>query len=165
MAIRKDISRWSDLTMQNEIDKLIKEQKKTQEILLRLEKNGTFDKFFASISGEPFSWHNDPFSGIDPWNYEELNDTRAMVLAQTMLEIYQSIGKAKQVYGYIENLYYGRISDWIGYKHHLEENKKQFPRARWQDYYTNPKCLQFFEDYEKAHDITKSIYKESKNDK
>ena len=41
--------------MQNSIEELIKEQKKTQEIYERLEKTGTFEKFFSSIPPATFS--------------------------------------------------------------------------------------------------------------
>ena len=37
-------------------------------------------------------------------------------------------------------------------------------RGDWKKMYSNPVCLKFFEDYEKAHGIEKSIYQEAKNE-
>lgn len=147
--------------MQNSIEELIKEQKKTQEIYERLEKTGTFEKFFSSIPPATFSYMDNPFRFVDNWDYEALEKIKAQVIGQCFLDSWKTLSRAKTAYGYVDDLYNNRVSDWIGYKNHLEKNKPANSTARWQNYYSNPDCLKFFENYEKAHDITKSIYKES----
>ena len=138
-----------------DVEKLIEEQKKTRKILRQLEKAGTLDKFLASITPLEPTWEKDPFRQVDDWDYDGLEFYRGQIIAKAIMEASENLSLMKYAQGYIDNLYKGRITQW-------EQYRLKNP-TKWKSFITNPECLQFFNDYEKAYNIKTSIAKESQN--
>lgn len=126
-----------------DIEKLIKEEKKTQEFLLRLEKAGTLEKMVEDINKRGADWYKNPFSGCDNWDYDTLNRVQNVAIRKALNAIYDNLVMFKFCHEYIKDLYESRTKEW-------ENWKKENPNG---DYYKNPKCLKFFEDYEKHNKV------------
>ena len=133
-----------------EIEKLVEEQKKTQEILLRLEKSGTFQKFFDGIQVEGYSYEDDPMFHADPWNYEELSWSRSVAMGDSVRAMYEAIRIIKYCLGYIDKLYEYRVRTVTSVKDFNCRGAKN-RRKIYESYYANPICKTFFELYEADH--------------
>lgn len=146
-----------------DFEKLLKEQQKTNEILERLEKAGTFKNFLSQIEPKEPKFEDNPFHQVDAWDYKAILSVKGQILARGMLHVYDEYQKMKYALDYVDNLYKGYIKQWEQYKEWLEQNPNQ--KGHWESYIENPVCLQFFEDYEKEHDIKDSIYQKAKEAK
>lgn len=144
-----------------DIDRLIQEQLKTQEILNRIIKDGTLKKFLENIPPAEEDWGDS--NNVDSWDYESGKDSININIANYMNEAYENLRKVKKWSSYMDTVYNGRIREWERIRGSGKDGK---PRARgaWKSFYTNPECLKWFEDYEKDHGITKSIYQDYKQE-
>ena len=142
-----------------DIDSLIKEQKKTQEAIRLLRESRTYEELLKEIPKRELDWKeicNEP----DPWDYEESSRYYDMLAATFVEKAVESFGKAKLCLGKVREQYEGDIKEWEEYREYCKTLPKR-QRGYWKTKYTNPVCLKFFEDYEKANGIEDSIYKEA----
>lgn len=145
--------------MEGEIERLRKEQERTNEILEKLEQNGTLAKFLESVETEIPEWDKDPFVHLDPWDYNVIKERRNEVIADTCRTIHDEMKIAKYALGILDMLYKQRIEDLEKYRQYLNDNPSL--KGDWRTYYANPKCQDFMEQYEKDHEISDSIFKEA----
>lgn len=145
-----------------DVEKLIKEQKKTQEAIKLLRESGSYDELLKNIPEMELNYKEITYSG-HPWDYEGVSSGYDMMAAKYIKEAIESFGKAKYCLEYVKRLYEGHIKEWERYRKHCKTLPKR-KRGDWKKMYTNPVCLKFFDDYEKAHGIKDSIYQEVKNE-
>lgn len=145
--------------MEDELARLCKEQERTNEILKKLEQNGTLEKFLESVESKEPKWDDDPFAHLDSWDYDMLDKRRNQIIADSMRIIHDKMAIAKYALGILDRLYTQRIADLKNYRQYLNENPTE--QGDWRTYYANPKCIEFLERYEKEHGITDSIFKEA----
>ena len=145
-----------------DIEKLIKEQKKTQEAINLLRESDNYDELLKKVQEVKLKYDERTYFD-DPWDYEGLSSEYDMLAASYIKKAVESFGKAKYCLEYVKRLYEGRIKEWEGYREHCKTLPKR-QRGYWKTSYKNPACLKFFEDYEKAHGIKNSIYQEAKNE-
>lgn len=142
-----------------DIDKLIEEQKKTQEAIKLLRESENYDELLKKIPEIEIKYDEMTLFN-DPWDYEKKSSGCYMMAANYIKTAVESFGKAKYCLECVKRFYEGHIKDWEDYR----EKCKTLPRRQrgdWKKMYSNPVCLKFFEDYEKAHGIENSIYKEA----
>lgn len=144
-----------------DIGKLIEEQTRTQEILKKLEQAGTLDKFLEGLEGElPVDSWNMWNQGVSSWDYDRLDSLCHFYMASELRNATESLQKVKYFMQYLDNAYRHYIELWEGYRTECEKHRGK--KWDWTSLYKNPECLDFFEKYEKAHNITSSIYQEAK---
>lgn len=149
-----------------DIEQLIKEQQETRKILKKIEKAGTLEKFLAGLDEAPpqgnYNWHQ----WVSPWDYDGVNDVRQTYLETAIRKATESLQEVKYFLHYLDNAYKGYIKEWGQYKAMCDEhNATKKARAKaydWTDLYTHPECIDFFEKYEKDHNIKDSIYQQAK---
>ena len=142
-----------------DIEKLIEEQKKTQEAIKLLRESGSYEELLKNIPEGELDYRETGHLN-NPWDYEEISSDYDMMAAQYIKEAVESFGKAKYCLEYVKRFYEGQIKEWEDYREHCKTLPKR-QRGYWKTMYKNPVCLKFFEDYEKENGITKSIYKEA----
>lgn len=148
-----------------DIDKLIEEQKKTQEAIKLLRESENYDELLKKIPEINVKYDERIFFS-DPWDYEGTSSEQDMMAANYIKIAVESFGKAKYCLEYVKKFYEGQIKEW-------EDSRKKCKRLAehsrhrndWKKMYSNPVCQKFFEDYEKSHGIENSIYKEAYGDK
>lgn len=136
----------------DEIEKLIEEQKKTQEAIKKLEEAGTLEKFLEKTEPAVIEYGDNEFMGkvIDPWDYDALETHRKDLIAQLIYQIYDGIGKLKYYTKYVDSLYKLRMEELTkDYEKITKQERKKLIRER----YKNPVCREFFEKYEADHPI------------
>lgn len=146
-----------------DIEKLIEEQKKTQEAIELLRESDNYDELLKKIPEVELKY-NESIYFDDPWDYESTSSGYDMMAARYIKEAIESFGKAKYCLEHVKRFYEGHIKEWEEYREHCKTLPKR-QRSYWKTMYKNPVCLKFFEDYEKAHGIKDSIYREIKNEK
>lgn len=145
-----------------DIEKLIEEQKKIQEAIKLLRESENYDELLKRIPEAKLDYRETAYFG-DPWDYEGISSDYDMAAARYIKEAVESFGKAKYCLEYVKRFYEGQIKEWDEYREHCKTLPKR-QRGDWKKMYSNPVCLKFFEDYEKAHGIKDSIYQEVKNE-
>lgn len=145
-----------------DIEKLVKEQKKTQEAIKLLRESDNYDELLKKIPEVKLKYNASVYFS-DPWDYEGTSSEYDMMAAQYIKEAIESFGKAKYCLEYVKRFYEGQIKQWEDYREYCKTLPNR-QRNYWKTSYKNPVCLKFFEDYEKAHGITDSIYQEVKNE-
>lgn len=143
--------------MESEFERLRKEQEKTNEILAELKRVGTLQRFVEEVPETEPEWNENPLRFYDSWDFESLENGQNLLVAALIKEIYEKMGLMKFALNYADNLYRERTEDWQSYR-------EKHPDG-WQDYFSNPECLAFFEKYERANSINRSIYKDSRKGK
>lgn len=143
--------------MESEFEKLRKEQEKTNEILAELKRAGTLQRFVEEVSEAEPRLEENPLRFYDNWDFEGLEKGQNLLVGALIKEIYEKMSLMKYALNYADNLYKERTEDWQSYR---EKNPDD-----WRDYFSNPDCLAFFEKYEKANNIKRSIYKDSRKGK
>lgn len=146
-----------------DIEKLIEEQKKTQEAIKLLRESGSYEELLKDIPEGELDYRETGYFN-DPWDYEGTSSDYDMMAAQYIKEAVESFGKAKYCLEYVKRFYEGQIKEWEEYREYCKTLPKR-QRDDWKTRYKNPVCLKFFEDYEKVHGIKDSIYQESKGGK
>lgn len=146
-----------------DIEKLIEEQKKTQEAIKLLRESDNYEELLKSIPEVELKYDEKMFFDGDPWDYEGLSYECDMTATQCIKKAVESFGKAKYYLEYVKRFYEGQIKQWEDYREYCKTLPKR-QRGYWKTRYKNPVCLKFFDDYEKAHGIKNSIYQEVKNE-
>lgn len=146
------------------IEKLIEEQKKTQEAIKLLRESDSYDELLKKIPEVELKY-DDRIYFNDPWDYEWISSEYDMMAAKYIKKAVESFGRAKYCLEYVKRFYEGRIKEWEDCREKCKSLVgKNKHRGDWKKMYSNPVCLKFFEDYEKAHGIKDSIYQEMKNE-
>lgn len=144
-----------------DIEKLIQEQKKTQKAIELLKKSKNFAELFKDIPEVELGYRDFFPNGDDPWDYEQALESNNQVAAYYINTAIESLGKAKTCLSSVKRFYEGHIKQWEEYKNEFDKGDKK-QKHKWANMYSNPVCLKFFEDYEKANGITDSIFQEAK---
>lgn len=145
-----------------DIEKLIEEQKKTNEILLRMEKAGTFEKFFEDYEAAVTVEEMD-YLGISPWDYEESMKAIQITVSKCFRDMGLTIGKIKKLLSTQKDFYEFHIRRWEKIREH--NRGREGKEDVWLKEFTNPDCIKFFDDYEKDHGIKWSIAQEAKRER
>lgn len=145
-----------------DIEKLIEEQKKTQEAIKLLRESDNYDELLKKIPEKRLDYKEAAYFN-DPWDYEGTSSDYDMMAARYIKEAIESFGKAKYCLDYVRRFYEGQIKEWEEYREYCKTLPKR-QRGYWKTRYKNPVCLKFFDDYEKAHGIKDSIYQEVKDE-
>lgn len=143
-----------------DIEKLIKEQKKTQEAIKLLRESDNYDELMKRVPEVGLDIGEDPH--VNNWDYEDMSEKYDAAAAFYISKATELFGKAKHCLAFVENEYNGHIREWERIREFYL--KKKTHKDDWKSLYRNPECLKFFEDYEKAHGIKNSIYQEAKNE-
>lgn len=146
-----------------DIEKLIEEQKKTQEAIKLLKESDNYEDLLKNITEVALKPEERIFFKDDPWDYEGISFRYDMMAGGYIKEAVESFGKAKYCLEYVKRFYEGQIKEWEDYRERCKTLPKR-NRGDWKKMFSNPVCLKFFEDYEKAHGIKDSIYQEVNNE-
>ena len=141
-----------------DIERLIKEQKETQKLLKDLRGLKSFDEFLETIPETELDVED--FCRVSPWDYDKSTLEYDLAAGSALRIVADNIGKFKAYVNYVGDFYKSQIEQWEGYREYCQ---KKFGKRtkKWTDYITNPDCLEFFEKYEKDHDIKDSIYQQA----
>lgn len=143
------------------IEELVEEQKKTREAIELLRKSKTYEELLEKIPEEELDWREEAMLDIDVWDYDGSSRIYGMQAARHIMEAVKNFGKAKKCLSAVKKHYEGSIKQWEEYRDYVKTQNKTCKNG-WSNMYSNPVCLKFFEDYEKANGITDSIYQEAK---
>lgn len=143
-----------------DIEQLIKEQKKTQALLEELKGTESFEKFMEKIPETKLDWE-DRIPNLDEWNYDEAKNAYDLAAGTALRLVTDNIGKFKTYVKSVDDFYKSHIKLWEDFREYCQ---KKFGKntKKWASYISNPDCLDFFEKYEKDHDIKDSIYRQAK---
>lgn len=138
-----------------DIEQLIKEEKKTQEILKRIEKAGTLEKFLEDLDEQAVdAWTWAP--NTNTWDYDGLESFRQYAIGRMLRDAVKMLQEVKFLTSFMDKFYQQEMKQWEDYKVACEKhrNKKKWD---WTVMYSNPDCINFFDKYEKEHGITDSL--------
>ena len=144
-----------------DIEKLIEGQKKTRKAIELLRNSKTYEELLKKIPEEDLDWREWGMLDIDVWDYDGSSEMYDMQAAHYIMEAVKNFGKAKKCLGAVRKHYEDSIKQWEEYRDYIKSQNKTC-KSDWSKMYSNPVCLKFFEDYEKANGITDSIYQEAK---
>ena len=145
-----------------DIDKLIEEERKTRKAVELLKASENYSEFFNKIESIPISHRNDVMD-INRWDYAESSNRFNSLAADFIWQATDCLGKAKSCLSAVDSFYYSQVKMWEEFRNGCLKQKDPEQREAWKGLYANPECLKFFEDYEKAHGITDSIYANAKD--
>ena len=141
--------------MKDQMERLIKEEQETRDLLRKIEEAGDLEQFVLDI--DPVSPGFTEMIG-DPWDYDRAETHRVGSLTYHLREAYKHLGKVKYWTSWMDNTYQERIREWED----IRKNSKGKEVDAWLGYYKNPRCLELFESYERDHHIKSSIYQDYK---
>ena len=141
------------------IELLIEEQKKTQALLEELKGTESFEKFMEKIPAAELDW-GDRIPNLDEWDYDKAKFAYDLAAGTALRLVVDNIGKFKTYAKSLDDFYESHIKQWEDFREYCQ---KKFGKRtkRWASYISNPDCLDFFEKYEKDHDIKDSIYQQA----
>lgn len=131
-------------------EKLIEEQKKTQELLKRIDQTRTLSQYLEEVEPVALPFAEDMLGMADPWDYDALALQRGLVIGELVRKLHDAAGALKYYSDYIERLYEARVSKLTrveGFNTKGAENRHKI----YDQYYANPICMNFFEAYEADH--------------
>ena len=142
-----------------DIERLIEEQKKTQALLEELKGTDSFEKFMEKIPEAELGW-GDRIPNLDEWDYDEAKFAYNLAAGTALRLVAYNIGKFKTYVKSVDDFYESHIKQWEDFREYCQ---KKFGKRtkKWAGYISNPDCLDFFEKYEKDHDIKDSIYQQA----
>ena len=142
-----------------DIEKLIKEQERTREAIGLLRKSKNFEQFFKGIEKGVFEIGEDPTTYFSDWDYKKRSKAYDSAAGYYIKSAYESLSKAKVCLSAMSDFYNGRVKEWERYREHCKN------KNAWVDMFSNPDCIKFFDDYEKAHHIVDSINQQAKKER
>lgn len=133
-----------------DFEKLIEEQKKTQELLKRIDETRSLSQFLTEVEPVAPPFAENMLDRIDPWDYDALTLQRGLVIGELVRKIHDAAGVLKYYSDYIERLYEYRVSELTrvkGFNTKGAENRHKI----YDRHYADPICMNFFEAYEADH--------------